>query len=114
MKMLTLIGLLALLPSQGAAPAQPAGCAPRGNVQFVCGLVGPEDLVEVPNSNWIIASGDAAPGAISLVDKRTRAVTPLYPSPGMKQQLDAKTYETLSRADRSRRRRTSSGRTGSR
>jgi hypothetical protein len=94
MKMLTLIGLFALLAPQGAAPAQPAGCAPRGNVQFVCGLVGPEDLVEVPNSNWIIASGDAAPGAITLVDKRTRSVSPLYPSPNMKQQLDAKTYDT--------------------
>ena len=41
MKMLTLIGLLALLAPQGAAPAQPAGCAPRDNIQFVCGLVGP-------------------------------------------------------------------------
>src|SRR4029079_13055586 len=94
MKMLTLIGLFALLAPQGAAPAQPAGCAPRGNVQFVCGLVGPEDLVEVPNSNWIIASGDAAPGAITLVDKRTHGGTPLYHTPAMKQPLDATTYDT--------------------
>ena len=74
MKMLTLLGLLAILAPQGAAPPKPAGCAPRDNVQFVCGLVGPEDLVDVPSSNWIIASGDAAPGAITLVDNvRDRA-----------------------------------------
>ena len=94
MKMLMLLGLLALAAPQGAAPAKSAGCASRDNVQFVCGFVGPEDLVEVPNSNWIIASGDAAPGAITLVNVRTRSVTPLYPSPAVKQQLDAKTYDT--------------------
>jgi hypothetical protein len=94
MKTLTLLGLLALAAPQGAAPAKSAGCAPRDNIQFVCGFVGPEDLVEVPNSNWIIASGDAAPGAITLVNVRDRSVTPLYPSPALKQQLDAKTYDT--------------------
>jgi sugar lactone lactonase YvrE len=94
MRMITLLGLLALAAPQGAAPAKSAGCAPRDNVQFVCGFAGPEDLVEVPNSNWIIAGGDAAPGAITLVDVRDRSVTPLYPSPALKQQLDAKTYDT--------------------
>jgi hypothetical protein len=94
MRLFTLLGLLALAAPQGATPAQPAGCAPRDNVQFVCGLVGPEDLVEVPNSNWVIASGDAAPGAISLVDKRDRSVKPLYPVANMKQHLDAATYDS--------------------
>jgi len=94
MKTLTLLGVLALAAPQGTAPAKSAGCAPREKVQFVCGLTGPEDLVEVPNSNWVIASGDAAPGAISLVNVRDRSVTPLYPSPNMKQQLDSKTYDT--------------------
>jgi hypothetical protein len=94
MRMLTLIGVLALAVPQGTSPAKSAGCAPRETVQFVCGLTGPEDLVEVPNSNWVIASGDAAPGAISLVNVRDRSVTPLYPMPNMKQQLDSKTYDT--------------------
>jgi hypothetical protein len=94
MRVIALLGLLALAAQQGPVPANPAGCAPRGNVQFVCGLDGPEDLVEVPDSNWIIASGDAAPGAITLVDKRNRNVTALYPSPNMKQQLNSKTYDS--------------------
>src|SRR4051794_15602240 len=94
MRMLTLLGLLAFAAPQGVTPAKSPACEPRDNLQFVCGFAGPEDLVEVPNSNWIIASGDAAPGAITLVNARDRKVTPLYPSPSMKQQLDAKTYDT--------------------
>jgi hypothetical protein len=94
MKMLSLLAVLGLAAPQGAAPAKTTGCAPRENVQFVCGLSGPEDLVEVPGSNWIIAGGDAAPGAITLVNVRDRSVSPLYPSPNVKQRLDAATYDT--------------------
>jgi hypothetical protein len=94
MKMLTLLGLLALAAPQNAVPPPASGCAPRDNMQFVCGFFGPEDLVEVPNSNWIIAGGLAAPGGITLVNVRDRSVTPLYPSANVKLQLDAKTYDT--------------------
>jgi len=94
MKMLTVLAALAMAAPQGAVPQKSAGCAPRDKIQFVCGLSGPEDLVEVPNSNWIIAGGDAAPGGISLVNVRDKSVTPLYPSPNMKQRLDAATYDT--------------------
>jgi hypothetical protein len=93
MKMLTLLGVLAVALPQGTAPAAPAGCNPLGNVQFICGFAGPEDLVAVPGSDWVIASGDAAPGAITLVNVRDHATTPLYPSPNLKQRLDAKTYD---------------------
>jgi hypothetical protein len=63
-------------------------------VQFICGFSGPEDLVAVPGSDWVIASGDAAPGAITLVNVRDHTIAPLYPSPGLKQRLDAKTYDS--------------------
>jgi sugar lactone lactonase YvrE len=89
-----LLGLLAFALPQATAPPKPAGCDPLGNVQFVCGLVGPEDLVNVPGSDWVIASGDAAPGAITLVNIRQHTTTPLYPSPNLKQRLDAKTYDS--------------------
>jgi hypothetical protein len=94
MRLLTLLGLLALALPQATAPPRPAGCGPLGNVQFICGLVGPEDLVNVPGSDWVIASGDAAPGAITLINVRDKATSPLYPSPALKQRLDAKTYDT--------------------
>jgi len=51
MKMLTVLAALAMAAPQGAVPPKSAGCAPRDKIQFVCGLSGPEDLVEVPNSN---------------------------------------------------------------
>ena len=80
MRILTLLGLAATfaVPQQPAAP-RPAGCDPVGNVQFICGAIGPEDLVTVPGGEWVIASGDAAGGAIQLISVRDRTVTPLSP-----------------------------------
>jgi hypothetical protein len=95
MRVLTMLALsIAYALPQGASAPRPAGCDPAGNVQFVCGLVGPEDLVVVPGSNWVIASGDAAPGAMTLVDVRAGTTTALYPSANIKQRLDAKTYDS--------------------
>jgi hypothetical protein len=95
MRVLTVLALSAAfaLP-QGAAVPRPVGCNPAGSVQFICGLVGPEDLVAVPGSNWVIASGDAAPGAITLVNVRDQTTTALYPSANIKQRFDAKTYQS--------------------
>jgi SMP-30/Gluconolactonase/LRE-like region len=94
MRVLTLLGLLAVAVPQTTAPARSAGCDPLGNVQFICGLVGPEDLVPVPGSDWVIASGDAAPGAITLIDVRRKTTTPLYPVANLPQRLDTKTYDS--------------------
>jgi hypothetical protein len=95
MKLLALVGLsVAVGFAQGPAPQKAAGCEPAGNVQFICGLVGPEDLVVVPGEQWVIASGDAAPGAITLINVRDKSATPLYPSATLKQQLDSKTYDS--------------------
>src|SRR5262249_17309397 len=85
LSMLALSSVFAL--PQGAAVPRAAGCDPAGNVRFVCGLVGPEDLVIVPGSNWVIASGMAAPGAMTLVDIHTKTTTALYPSANLKQRL---------------------------
>ena len=34
----------------------PVNCQPAGDVQFVCGKNGPEDLVVLPGAQWVIAS----------------------------------------------------------
>src|SRR6185503_18319788 len=92
MKMLAWLGLtVAVAFPQGAGGPKPTGCDPLGNIRFVCGLVGPEDLVPVPGTDWVIASGDAAPGAITLVNVRDKTATALYPG-AITQRLDAKTY----------------------
>ena len=69
-------------------------CDALGNVQFLCGFVGPEDLVAVPGGQWVIASGDAAPGAITLISVKEKTTSPLYPSASLRQRLDAKTYDS--------------------
>src|SRR5437763_1840392 len=78
----------------GAAVPRAAGCDPLGKVQFICGLAGPEDLVAVPGSDWVIASGDAAPGAITLIDVKKKSASPLYPSRALTERLDARTYDS--------------------
>src|SRR6266702_470621 len=95
MRLLALCGVsLAVGFLQGAAPQKAAGCDALGTVQFVCGFVGPEDLVVVPGDQLVIASGDAAPGAITLIDVKDRTTRPLYPSASLKQRRDAKTYDS--------------------
>jgi hypothetical protein len=79
---------------QGAAGAKPAGCDPAGNVQFICGVIGPEDLVSVPGGEWVIASGDAAGGAITLINVRDKTTTALFPTASPNVRRDAKTYDS--------------------
>jgi len=73
------------------APA-PASCEPSGPVRFVCGLNGPEDLVQVPGTRWLIASSFAGDG-LALVDTRTSAVTKLFPSAAAATRPDTATYD---------------------
>jgi hypothetical protein len=94
MRVLPLLALLVLGFPRANAPAKAAGCDPVGTIQFICGFSGPEDLVAVPGSDWVIASGDAAPGAITLVNTRDKSTTPLYPSPSLALRLDKKTYDS--------------------
>src|SRR3954452_10456629 len=43
-------------------------CSALGDVQFVCGQAGPEDLAVVPGDQWVIAGGDTGEdGALRLV-----------------------------------------------
>ena len=95
MRLLTLLGLSVVfaLP-QGTAGPRAAGCDALGTVQFICGVVSPEDLVNVPGSDWVIASGDAAGGAITLISVRDKTKTALFPAAAARQRLDSKTYDS--------------------
>jgi hypothetical protein len=81
--------------SAGPAVAQrvrPTGCDPAGNIRFICDQVAPEDLAVVPGSEWVIASGMAANGAIRAVNLRDRTTTVLFPAASARERLDKKTY----------------------
>ena len=78
----TIVALVAGLMATAALFAQganqPPGCAPAGGLSFVCGIVNGEDLVLVPNSTWLLASGMAPGSGLHAVDTRAKAVRILY------------------------------------
>ena len=94
MKILFAIGLLAALPLAVSAQ-KPAGiphpgtehsasCAPSMGLHFVCGLDQPEDLLQVGNSKWVIASGMGEHGGIFLIDTEAKTAKRFFtgaPSP---------------------------------
>jgi hypothetical protein len=83
MKRLDVVALLALITIGGSQPtgtAQSAECTPSGGLTFICGIQNPEDLVLVPNTRWLLASGMAPGSGLHLVDTRAKTVRNLYPS----------------------------------
>ena len=98
---LGLLGALMLtspgrLAGQGGQPsAGIPNCGPAAaNVRFVCGQNAPEDLVVLPGSEWVVASGFAGTGGIRLINARDKTTTLAYPTAASKDRLDAKTYDS--------------------
>ena len=87
---LLLVSLVTLSLPGGTARA--AACDPDGKVKFICGMIAPEDLVPVPRTDWVIASGYTAGGAIHLINVRDYTTTQLFPTATPRVKLDAKTY----------------------
>jgi hypothetical protein len=76
-----------------AAAAAPAGCEPDGGLQYICGAVNAEDLLQVGDSRWVLASGmnrQEDPGHIYLFDHETKGLRELFPgdSPAMAHDTD--------------------------
>jgi len=97
--MKTLFAVVLLLCAAAPAHAQPAAappgpCVPAGPIRFVCGQAGPEDLVEVPGTHWLIASAYGPEGGIFLIDTRASSSTKLFPAAGAKESLDKQTYDS--------------------
>src|SRR4029450_11248039 len=83
MRRLDVVALLALIAIGGFQPtgtAQSSACEPAGGLTFICGIQNPEDLVLVPNTRWLLASGMAPGSGLHLVDTRAKTVRNLYPA----------------------------------
>src|SRR5262245_47080503 len=78
MKRILLIALLAAAAAHLTAAQQTAGCAASGGLTFICGVANPEDLVLVPNTRWMLASGMAPGSGLHLVDTQAKTVKNLY------------------------------------
>ena len=94
-------------PAAAPAPAPSSGqigpgyaeigvtpCDPVGEIQFVCDLISPEDLVPLPGDAWVITSGNREGGRLHLVSVSDRTATAVFPVPGPNEQFDAATYPT--------------------
>jgi hypothetical protein len=82
MKTLRNGALLAIVGFAPAAQAQDADCGSQSGVEFVCGPQNAEDLVAVPETSWIIASGMAPGSGLYLVDSRAASWSALAPGVG--------------------------------
>ena len=67
-------------------------CVGSGGYGFVCGPQNAEDLVVVPGTPWIIASGMAQGAAIYLVHSEQKTWTNLYPADRARAEQDMTTY----------------------
>jgi hypothetical protein len=77
MKSYKLLLLLALLGTIGAACSRRDTCGSAGEVAFVCGPGNSEDLVLVPETPWIIASGLAEGSGLYLLNSNSGEWRPL-------------------------------------
>lgn len=80
--------------SSESAPtsSEPGSCAPSGGLKFICGVENPEDVVLVPNSDWILASGMKPGSGLHLVDTRSKIVSSLYAPGASKIEADQTKY----------------------
>ncbi|HEY8518727.1 MAG TPA: SMP-30/gluconolactonase/LRE family protein [Gammaproteobacteria bacterium] len=90
MAAVALLAFAAAANGQDDAPS--GGCEPSGGLEFVCGPRNAEDLVLVPNTRWIIASGMTEGAGLALVDSESGEWSVLYPGPNPRAQHDAATY----------------------
>jgi hypothetical protein len=75
---LTVLACLVLAAT--AIDAQSPGCAPSNGLNFICDLQKPEDLVPIPGTRWLIASGMDAGSGLHLIDTRAKRAQTLYAS----------------------------------
>jgi hypothetical protein len=72
--------------------AQSPSCEPSGDIRFVCGQDGPEDLVAVPGSPWLVASAFGPSGGLFAINTREASSTKLFPSTTATDRFDRQTY----------------------
>ena len=81
--------------AQESYPTQRAECVSNAEVLFVCGLINPEDLYQIPDTKWVIATGrisDSA-GPIYAVNIDTHQVEEIYPHNASLPVFDRQTYK---------------------
>jgi sugar lactone lactonase YvrE len=86
--------VVAIVSSYDVSAQAPVNCQPAGDVQFVCGQNGPEDLVVLPGGQWVIASSFGGNGGIYVIRASDRTSTLAYPATSARDRFDSKSYST--------------------
>jgi len=89
--------LAATAASFAWSSAASAACEPGpAGEHYICGPTNSEDIIRVPDTHWVIASGmgegDHPQGHMYLIDARDHSVETLYPGPRVSYRLDSKTF----------------------
>ena len=90
--LLAAITNLSPLLAQTQPPQPAASCAPTNGLNFVCGAQNPEDLVPIPGTRWLIASGMTAGAGLKLVDTDSKTARPFYTGDPAQQGPDKKLF----------------------
>ena len=80
------------LSAQTQPPPATTSCAPTNGLNFVCGAQNPEDLVPIPGTRWLIASGMKAGAGLKLVDTDAKTARLFYTGGPAQQRPDKKLF----------------------
>jgi hypothetical protein len=78
-----------------ALAVSPAVAKPGSDLSFLVGVEDAEDLLLIPGTDWIVASGmgrDKPHGALHLINARTKAWSRWFPDQPLRVRLDAGAY----------------------
>jgi len=71
------LALFLFVSSLGHGALAQDDCAPKGGQSFICGATNPEDLVQVPGTDWVISSGMAEGAGFYLVNAQSGVLSVL-------------------------------------
>ena len=90
--LLLLTGFLSVLTSLTHGASE---CEPVGDIQFICGIIDAEDIIEIPNSEVVIASGRTSPstGSIYAVNSQNFQSREIFPQNALEARLNTYLYK---------------------
>jgi len=80
------------LSAQARPPQAATSCAPTNGLSFVCGAQNPEDLVPIPGTRWLIASGLKDGAGLKLIDTDAKTARLFYTGRPAQQRPDKKLF----------------------
>lgn len=91
--LLTAIVMLAACGgSSGELPLPNADCEADGAVSFICGVINPEDVIAVPDTGIVVASGYGGGGGIQFISSRDQTRQQVYPTADPRLRHDTEAY----------------------